>query len=78
MNEATPPLFRLGPGIAGDSPVMRGLWKLMEQPVTRLLGLDAVNDIYLRTLADDRARPQGRRRGRQLLQRRAGCDEAGL
>ena len=38
---------------------MRGLWKLMEQPVTRLLGLDAVNDIYLRTLADDRCGQSG-------------------
>lgn len=55
MSEATPRLFDLGSTI--ERPVMRSLWKLMEQPVERLLALTAVNDIYARTLATEAPGP---------------------
>jgi putative hemolysin len=48
MNEATPRLFSLGNAPTAGT-VMSSLWKLVEQPVERLLSLDAMNDIYQRT-----------------------------
>src|SRR5689334_593827 len=56
MNEGTPRLFSLAGARAGKVPdgavgtVMDSLWKLVEQPVEKLLSLDAMNDLYLRTL----------------------------
>ncbi len=49
INHAAPTrLFDLGKAI--DRPALRTLWRFMEQPVGRLLALEAVNDVYERTL----------------------------